>query len=350
VLAFVYNNNGKLSLEQMPLPKAKPDSAVIKVDAASICGTDLRTFRFGSSKIKPPRIIGHEVVGTFVDVGGNVKNFKTDDRVQVAPALGCGNCRYCKGGYTNLCGSLKTIGFEFDGAFAEYMEVPAETFIQHNVTKVPDNLSSLEATLAEPIACVINAQSYLNIGKGDTVAVFGSGFIGIMHAALAFQKGVEKVFMIEVNEECIKLAKKILPDIITINSAKESLKDVIAENTGNIGVDVAITSCSVGAAQTDAINIIAKRGRISLFGGLPAEATGFIDSNIIHYKEVTVHGAHGSTAVQNRKALDILSSGKLPVKEFINNPFPLKDIHKTFDALNRGEVIKAILQPGMGVQ
>lgn len=347
MLAFVYEGVGQLALKEIPEPKAKNNTGIIKVEASSICGTDLRAFRFGSSKIKPPRVIGHEVVGTFVELGKDVGGFAVGDRVQVAPALGCGMCHYCKSGHTNLCDNLKTIGFDFDGTFAEYMEIPAEAFLRNHLTRVPENLSSLEAVLAEPIACIVNAQSYLNIKEGDMVAVFGSGFIGTMHAAMALRKGAEKAFMIEVNEDRIKMAKKFLPELVIINSKKESLKEAIASHTNNRGVDVAITACSVGPAQVDAMNIIAKHGRLSLFGGLPTETTGFVDSNIIHYKEVSVHGAHASTVAQNREVLDLIASGKLPVKEFVNNPFPLKDILKAFDALNREEIVKAILQPGV---
>ena len=344
MLAFVYDESKKLSLKELPTPKASSNTGIIKVEASSICGTDLRTFRFGSSKIKAPRVIGHEVVGTFVEVGTNVKGFRIGDRVQIAPALGCGKCYYCKNGWTNLCDELKTIGFDFDGTFAEYMEIPTEAFIQDHLTKIPENISSLEAVLAEPIACIENAQSYLNISEGDIVAIFGSGFIGTMHAALALQKGADKIFMIEVNENRITMAKRILPELVIINSQKEILKDIILSNTDNRGVDVAITACSNGSAQIDAMNIIAKRGRVCLFGGLPTETTGFIDSNIIHYKEVSVYGAHASTVTQNRKILNLIADGKLSVKDFICSPFPLVEILKAFEALNREEIVKAVLQ------
>jgi L-iditol 2-dehydrogenase len=343
--AFVYEGLGNIGLKDVPLPQARDNSGVIKVEATSICGTDVRAFRFGSEKIKPPRVIGHEVVGTFVEVGKAIAKFKVGDRVQIAPALGCGACYYCGKGHTNLCNSLKTIGFDFDGTFAEYMEIPSEAFERDHLTKVPEKLSSIEAVLAEPVACIVNAQSYLNISKGDLVAVFGSGFIGTMHAELAFRKGAANVFMIEVNEDRIKMARSILPNIIVINSKKESLKDTIAEHSGGRGVDVAITACSVGSAQVDAMNIVAKRGRISLFGGLPTETTGFVDSNIVHYKEVSVHGAHASTVLQNREVLEMIAAGKLSVKPFINNPFPLKDILKAFDAVNKERIMKAVLVP-----
>ena len=345
--AFMYDDTGNFCLKNVHAPKARSNSGIIKIESASICGTDIRAFRFGSSKIKPPRIIGHEVVGTIVEIGSDVKNFKIGDRVQIAPALGCGICHYCKQGYTNLCDNLKTIGFDFDGSFAEYMEVPSEAFERDNMTIIPRHLNSIEAVLAEPIACIINAQAYLNISEGDFVAVFGSGFIGIMHAELAYCKGASAVFMIEVNEERINKAKSILPDIIAINSNIESVKDIIDKYSGGRGVDVVITACSAGSAQADAMNIIAKRGRISLFGGLPNESIGFIDSNIIHYKEVSVFGAHASTAAQNREALEMIAAEKLSVKPFVNDVFPLNDIVTDFEALNKEQITKAILVPSV---
>ena len=343
--AFVYEGTGNFNLKNAPMPKVRNNSGIIKIEATSICGTDVRAFRFGSEKIITPRIIGHEVIGRFVEIGKDVKKFKVGDRVHIAPAIGCGICYYCRKGHTNLCNNLKTIGFDFDGTFAEYMEIPPEAFEQDHLTNVQENISSIEAVLTEPIACIINAQSYLNISKGDLVAIFGSGFIGIIHAELAFRKGAAKVFMVEINDERIKMIKSILPNIIIINSKIESLKDIIAEHSGGRGVDIAITACSVGSAQTDAMNIIAKRGRISLFGGLPTETTGFIDSNIIHYKEVSVHGSHASTVAQNREVLDMIGNNELSVKPFIKNTFPLKDVLRAFEALSNEEIIKGILIP-----
>ncbi|MCD8349697.1 MAG: alcohol dehydrogenase catalytic domain-containing protein [Planctomycetaceae bacterium] len=346
MLAFVYKDAGDLSLQNVPEPKVAPDNAVLKVEASSICGTDLRAFRFGSSKIKPPRIIGHEVVGTIAEIGKDVNGFVVGDRVQIAPALGCGVCPCCKKGYTNLCDNLKTIGFDYDGTFADYMEIPAQAFVRDHVTKVPASISSTEAVLAEAIACIVIAHENLNIAPGYTVVVFGSGFIGTMHAQLAFRKGASKVFMVEINEHRIAMAKSVLPDLIIINSQKVNLVDAVMQETGGRGVDVAITACSVGSAQVDAMNIIAKRGRVSLFGGLPKETTGFVDSNIIHYKEVSVHGAHASTAAQNREVLRMIEAGGFPLASYTKNPFPLKDILKAFDALNQESIAKAVLIPG----
>jgi L-iditol 2-dehydrogenase len=346
MLAFVYEGAGKLGLKEVPAPRIKKNSAVIAVEASSICGTDLRAYRFGSAKILPPRIMGHEVVGTITEIGGDITAFKTGDRIQLTPALGCGVCYYCTHGRRNMCDSPRPMGFVYDGSFAEYMELPAEAFEQDHVTRVPDHVPSVEAVLAEPVACIVNAQSFLHIEKGDAVAVFGSGFIGTMHAVLAYSQGASRVFMVDINDDRLASAKNIVPDLTLINSKKENVREAVMAYTDKRGVDVAITACSVGSAQADAMNIAAKRGRVSLFGGLPAESAGFIDSNIIHYREISVHGCHGSTNAQNRETLDMIASGKISVKPFTKNQFSLKDIEKAFEMINREQIVKAILVPG----
>jgi len=343
--AYIYDSDEKLSLQEVPRPEAEKNSAVIQVNAASICGTDLRTYRFGSKKIKPPRIIGHEVIGTITELGDSIEGFSVGDRVQIAPALGCGTCYQCRRGHTNLCGNLKTIGFDFDGTFAEYMEIPPEAFEQKHVSKVPADLESKKAVLTEPIACIVNAQQYLNIEEGDYAAIFGSGFIGSIHAQLAFHKGAEKVIMIDVNDSRLENIKKMLPELTAINSTKVNLKETIMEITEGRGVDVAITACSVGSAQSDALSIIAKHGRVSLFGGLPRESTGFIDSNIIHYNEVSVFGAHASTVKQNAYAMELIASGALNVDPFVSRTFSLDQIEEAFTELNSENIVKAVIIP-----
>jgi L-iditol 2-dehydrogenase len=349
MLAFVYEGTGNLSLKQVAEPKHTAKSAIIKVRASSICGTDLRTYRFGASGIIPPRIIGHEVVGTIVSIGSEVKGFSEGERVQIAPAIGCAKCRPCQKGRTNLCDSLKTIGFQFDGTFAEYMEIPQEAFALGNVSKVDPSIPDTEAVLAEPIACVVNAQEYLQIRNEDTVAIFGSGFIGCMHAVLALQKGAAHVLMIELNERRRATAKGIVPALETIDTTKKTAVEAVMEMTNGNGADVVITACSSGDAQHDAMSIAAKAGRVSLFGGLPSgkPSSGYIDSNLIHYREISVHGVHASTPEQNRKVLSLITSGKISVKPFAKNTFPLERINDAFKELNEERIIKAIIVPGV---
>lgn len=343
--ALVYQGGKTLELVERPVPRCREDTAVIRIDAASICGTDLRTFRNGNEKIAPGTVMGHECCGTITEIGRAVTGFREGDRVQIAPAIGCGECALCRGGHTNLCDSLTTIGFQYDGVFAEYMEIPAKAFANGNVNRVPEMVRPEEAALAEPIACVLNAQSFLGIGPGDTVAVFGSGFIGCMHAEMALASGASAVLMAEVAEARLEQAVSLIPGICAVHSSREDPVDAIRRLTGGRGADVVITACSVGPVHTQALEAAAKRGRISLFGGLSGDGKGFLDSNAIHYKELSVHGVHASTAVQNRRVLDEIAQRKYLPGKYVTKIYPMEDIQTAFQEIQTGNVLKAVVKP-----
>lgn len=342
--AYVYESDAKLHLRDWPQPSADSGSTIMRIEACSICGTDLRTYRHGSSRIDAPRVIGHEVCGELISVGKDVKGFPMGQRVTLTPAVGCGSCLSCRRGYSNLCRALKTIGFQFDGGFAPYMEVPAVAFEQGNVNKVPEKISSEEAAVAEPIACALNGQEFLQIGSEDSVAIFGSGFIGCLHAELARIMGASLIIMIGTNPEKAGQAKRLLPEIHLIDPAKGDMDQKMRQLTGDSGVDVVITACSSGQAQTDALRFTAPRGRVSLFGGLSGDSSGFLDSNTIHYKELSVYGAHASTPAQNRQALKWISQSKLDVKKYIDAVYALEDIDKAFQEVQSKNMLKAIIR------
>ncbi len=344
MLAYVYDKNGKLSLKEKPKPESRDENAIIKVNACSICGTDLRTYLHGSTKIIPPRVIGHEVCGTLSSVGQKIGGFYIGERVIVVPAVGCGKCYFCSRGYTNLCDNLKTIGFQYDGGFAEYMEIPLIAFMRGNVIKIGELVVDEEAALVEPIACVFNAQEFLKIRECDCVAIFGCGFIGCMHAELALLGGSKQVIMIDTIRRRAEKAKKLITGIKIIYPYVDLLEEIKKLTKGR-GVDVAITACSSGQAQMDALSITAKRGRVSLFGGLPSKSTGFIDSNIVHYKELSIYGVHASTLIQNRIILDWITTGKLNLKKYTSETFSLQNIKEAFKSIQNGNIIKAIIRP-----
>ncbi|GAK59207.1 alcohol dehydrogenase GroES domain protein [Candidatus Vecturithrix granuli] len=346
MLAYVYDQAGKLSLQEKPQPIPREDNAILQVQACSICGTDLRTYLHGSSKIIPPRIVGHEVCGVLIDVGSKITGVSAGERVTVAPAIGCGDCYACSRGYTNLCDNLKTIGFQYEGTFAEYLEIPFQAFKQGNVNKVAEHVADEEAVLAEPIACVVNGQEFLRIEKGDSVAIFGSGFIGCIHAELAFLREAEQVIIIEIARNRAEQAQKLLPHVSMLDPSQGQLFEKITQLTNGKGVNVAITACSSGQAQIDALKVTAKRGRVSLFGGLPGKATGFLDSNLIHYKELAVYGVHASTPPQNKLVLEWIAQRKLNVKKYISRIFALQNIENAFHALQYENIMKAIIKPG----
>jgi len=345
--AAVMENIGEIVVKEVSRPEVEPGGILVGVKACAICGSDVRTIEHGSSSVKPPRILGHEVTGVIVEVGEGVTNFRVGDPVAIVPAIGCGECDYCRSGHTNMCPDLETIGFEFDGGFAEVMAVPAKAVRQGHINKIPEGLSFEKATLAEPLACCINGQEPLSVSVGQNVAVIGAGTIGLFHVELALSKGASKVFLIDIIPERLTYASLLGKDVVTINSSeKDPVKEVMNQTNGR-GVDVAIVACPVGAAQNQALQMVARRGRVSLFGGLPKDKSiGYLDSNLIHYKEVGVFGAHASTVIQNRLALSLLASERVgSAIKYVTHIFPLNQIKEGLAVIKKGESLKVVIKP-----
>ena len=193
MIAAIYKGIGNMVVEDVPTPSIQDGELLVKVKVCAICGGDLRTFHHGHAAIKPPIILGHEFAGEIVAVGAGVDRYAVGDRVIVAPGIGCGHCSYCLSGNQHLCYHRLTLGHQYHGGFAEFVRIPAIAVQAGNVNLIPDSVDYLSATLAEPLACVINGQEAMQIQLGDTVAVIGTGPIGIMHAELARPRGAGKV-------------------------------------------------------------------------------------------------------------------------------------------------------------
>lgn len=343
--ALVYDTNHKLRLEDRPYPSPGQREATIAVSITAICGTDLRTYRYGSSRITPPRILGHEVVGRIVETGAELELFHEDDLIHIAPAIGCGECYYCRIGHSNLCDRLETIGFQHDGSFAEYMRVPEQAFKAGNVTKIEQSENADALVLSEPLGCVVNAQEFIPIEGTETMAVYGGGFIGCLHAALALSKGVPNVIVIEVDDNRAAAVHEALPEVSVMNSRKIDLTEELRKRTEGRGVDASIVACSVGPVQTEALQNTRKLGHVSLFGGLPGESNGFLDSNVIHYNEISIHGVHAASPRHNRIAMQLIKEGRINIAPFVRDVFSLDDIMGAFKAVDQQEVLKALIRP-----
>ncbi len=243
-----------------------------------------------------------------------------------------------------MCDNLTTIGFEYEGTFAQFCAIPKQAFVMGNVIKITDEISDEEACVVEPVACAINAQSFLNIGKGDNVLIYGAGYLGCIHAELALIKGADKVIVAEISQKRRVQASKDVDNIFVLDSADEGFVKQVEEIVGENGVDVVITACPAGITHKQALELVYKNGRVSLFGGLAGEAKGYLDSNLIHYKEIGVCGAHAATPEQNKQALELVTSKTLKVKKYIDI-FPLDNITDAFDCLVNETTVKAIVKP-----
>jgi L-iditol 2-dehydrogenase len=339
-------------LEEVAEPECGPDEVKLRVRNCSTCGTDVKIFHNGHQNLTPPRTIGHEIAGEVVEVGAEVNatygsEWKVGDRAQVIAAVPCGECYECRKGWMAVCANQTSVGYQYDGGFAEYMIVPRQVLKVDGLNRIPENVGYDEASAAEPFACAINAQELLGIEPGDTVVVFGAGPIGCMHIRIA--RGVHEcgpVYLVDVNAERLKMSAEAVQPDETIDGSEVDVVERVMELTGGRGADVVITATAANVAQEQAISMAARNGRISFFGGLPkTDPTITCDSNLVHYRQLHIHGANGSAPEHNKRALEYISTGQVPVKDLITRHIPLDDVLSAFDIVKNGEAIKVTVEP-----
>ena len=238
------------------------------------------------------------------------------------------------------------MGYQFPGGFAEFMVIPDEVIRVNGVNKIPANVSYDEAAVTEPLACVLNAQRILNVQKGDTVLVMGAGPIGCLHVRVARALGASKVFLADINGGRLEMSAKVVKPDAAFDMSKVKLEDEILKVTDGHGPSIIITAAPAAKAQEQAISMVAPGGKVSFFGGLPKDAP-FIncDANIVHYKEVTLFGANGSSPQQNLDALNMIASGEVHVADLITHKVKLDDVQSAIDAVLSGEAIKVVVNP-----
>jgi L-iditol 2-dehydrogenase len=338
---------GDVRIEDADEPVAGPGELKLRVRACSTCGTDVKIFRFGHHHIVPPRVIGHEIAGEVVQVGdGATGGWQVGDRVQVIAAIPCGRCQDCLRGWQTICPNQVSMGYHYDGGFAEYMVVPANVLAVDGVHRIPDGLDYVSASITEPLACVLNGQEIAGVGDGDTVVVVGAGPIGCLHVRLARARGARQVFLVELNATRLAMAAGLVQPDAAICAGETDAVDEIRKLTDGRGADVVITAAASGQAQQDALQMAARRGRLSFFGGLPKDNPVIaLDSNLVHYRELTIVGANGSSPDHNRRALDLVATGKVRVADLVTHEMPLTDVLTAIDTVAKGEAIKVTILP-----
>lgn len=337
---------GDIRLEQVPEPDAAPGEIKIRVRACSTCGTDVKISRSGHPNMSAPQVMGHEIAGEIVDVGAGIVDWRAGDRVQVIAAIPDGTCPDCLAGHQAICPNQLSMGYQFPGGFAEYLIVPREVLAVDGLTRIPDSLSFAEASLAEPLACVLNGQELARVGEGDTVVVIGSGPIGCLHVRLARARGAATVILIDLNADRLAAAAALVaPDHTIATEQQDPVEGVLALTAGR-GADVVITAAASGRAQEQGLLMLARRGRLSLFGGLPKDASNItVDANLVHYRELTLVGVNGSTPAHNKRALELIASGDVPVADLVTHRLPLDDVLDAIEIVARGEAIKVTIEP-----
>ncbi|MHC4251957.1 MAG: alcohol dehydrogenase catalytic domain-containing protein [Planctomycetota bacterium] len=345
--AAVYEGKEQIVVRDVSDPVLTDGEVLIKVEACCVCGSDRRTYRHGHALIPPPRVLGHEFCGTVVETRApDHIDIKVGDRVVMYIVMPCGTCRPCKDGKVNICLTRKTMAYHFDGAYAEYTVIPARAVAAGNLLKVQSDIPSEQMALSEPLGCSINAHGRLKIGLKDTVAVFGAGPIGVMHALLARQQGAQKVYLLAPPSERLKNAEAFGFDAYVPVTPEGSHKEEVMRLTDGYGADAIICACNSAEAQVDAVEIAARSGRVEFFGGLPkSDPTARLNTNLLHYKEITVTGSFSEKMSDFQAAVALLESGRFPADRIVTHKLPLDRMTEAFDLMDSGECLKPCIIP-----
>jgi L-iditol 2-dehydrogenase len=337
---------GDIRIETSPEPSPGPGDVKIRVRNCSACGTDVKIWRFGHHRISPPRVMGHEIAGEITGTGAAVTGWAPGDRVQVIAAIPDGTCDECRRGAMTVCPNQESMGYQYDGGFAEYMIVPAKVLAVGGLNRIPDGTGFAEASVTEPLACVLNGQELARVGPGDDVVVIGAGPIGCLHVRLARARGAARVFLADLSEPRLEMAAALVQPDAVISSGRTDPVDEVLKLTGGRGADVIITAAASAQAQSQGVAMAARQGRVSFFGGLPQDSPDTtIDANLIHYRELTIVGANGSSPAHNTRALQLIASGEVGITDLITARLPLDRLLDGLTAVREGAAIKVTIEP-----
>jgi L-iditol 2-dehydrogenase len=332
---------GSLSVEEFPRPICPQGGALIKVEACTLCASDVKMWSKGHRDLSYPRILGHEVVGEVKETKSPL--VKVGSRVQVWPGVACGHCVACLRGMDNQCTSMGVIGFNQDGGLAEYMAIPSGCVERGGTNPLHDGMPSDLASLTEPLACCINAQTSVGVGSNDSVMVIGGGPLGAMNLMLARHRKAMKTILVERDGSRAHLiCHYARPDAVL--NLGSGFKEALSSETGGHGVDVIIIATSEPLPISELIDALAPRGRLSLFSGFPNNATSMpIDLNRLHYLERSMVGSYGCRSTDCREALRLLSNREVDADWLITKRFQLSGIVDALRYVARKEGMKATM-------
>ena len=329
-------------LLDIAVPKAGPDDMLVKVQAAAICGTDNHIYDWtpwAAARVELPRVFGHEYAGDVVAVGENVRGFRVGDLVAAETHIPCLQCYQCRTGRQHTCEQMQLIGVHEDGAFAEYSILP-----QACAWKLAPGTSADLGAIMEPIGVAANGLFKDRI-DGKSVLIVGCGPIGIFAAQLAQAAGARQLYCTDINPYRLELARRISPDAQVLDASQEGLEDIIREGTQGRGVDVAIELSGTQAGTTQAFDVLAKGGRVSLVG-LPSEPISLEMTSAIIYREAIVYGSTGRMMWETWYQVDaLLRDGRFDPLPGITHRFALKDYDQALQLTVSGAAGKVILTP-----
>jgi 2-desacetyl-2-hydroxyethyl bacteriochlorophyllide A dehydrogenase len=325
---------GRFHLVDQPEPDPSAGGLVIEVGACGICGTDLHILAGEFPPTPYPIVPGHEAAGTVAKVGAGVSGFSEGDRVAIDPSLFCGTCDYCRDQRGNLCERWGAIGDTVDGAFAEFVAVPAA-----NAYKIPDSMSFGAAALAEPVSCAVHALDRLDLRPGDRVLIYGAGTMGLILAQLLDRAGASQVSFVDKNPGRLDQVRRF-----GFNSVGPSTA-AISDAPGR-GYEKVIEATGVTAVAEQAINDVRKGGTLMIFGVTPVGETAAIEPFRIYNEEISVIGSMAVLASYGR-AVQAVADGAIDADRMVTNVFDLEHFSEGLEAVREGIGIKTQIVPAI---
>ncbi|MGL6161435.1 L-threonine 3-dehydrogenase [Microbulbifer sp.] len=331
------NSEPGIWLTEIAPPTPGHNDLLIKIRKTAICGTDMHIYNWDewSQKTIPvPMVVGHEYVGEVVGMGQEVRGFEVGDRVSGEGHITCGHCRNCRAGRRHLCRNTYGVGVNRQGAFAEYLVIPAL-----NAFKIPENISDDLASIFDPFGNAVHTALSFDLA-GEDVLITGAGPIGIMAAAVARHVGARHVVITDINDYRLELAKK-MGATRTVNVSKEKLPEVMREIGMTEGFDVGLEMSGVGAAFRDMLSAMNHGGKIAMLGIPPGEMA--IDWSQVIFKGLIIKGIYGREMFETWYKMASLIQSGLDLTPIITHQFGIDDFQQGFDTMGSGESGKVIL-------
>ncbi len=333
---------GKMGFEERPVPQVKPDEVLVRLEYVGICGSDIHyyeTGRIGDYIVEPPFVLGHEPGGTVVEVGSAVSNLKPGDRVALEPGKTCGRCEFCREGKYNLCPDVVFFATPpVDGVFAEYVAHPADLCF-----KLPDNVSTLEGALIEPLAVGFHAANQGGAHAGQTAVVFGAGCIGLVSMMALLAEGVSRVYVVDVMQKRLDKALELgATDVI--NSAECDLASEIDRLTEGRGTDIVIETAGMEITTRQAIEI-ARKGSTIVLVGYSKSGEMTLPMSLFIDKELTFKSVFRYRHIYPM-AIDAVAAGRVNLKGIVSNIFELDDIQRAMDlsVSDKANIVKSVVK------
>lgn len=327
MLAAVLYGKEDLRLEEVPVPVPGEGEILVRVAAALTCGTDLKVYRRGyhAMMLQPPIPFGHELAGTVAAVGPGVQKFEVGDRVVALNSAPCDICFFCTHGQQNLCEDLQ---FN-NGAYAEYILIP-ERIVTKNTLLIPDHIAFEHAALTEPLACVVRGLEETAAQPGDTMIVLGAGPIGLMFMHVAELAGIDVIAVVKREDQIASARMFGARQVVRVSDERDIVEATRALTPDARGADSVIEAVATPMTWGWAVDMVRKGGTVNFFGGPPSGTRVALDTNRLHYGDITLKASFHHTPAACRTAFELVTSGRFKVAETITGRASLSDVPELF--------------------